>query len=97
MKTDVHQNSIAAFHEEEGRFGARAGAILAWIHVHGEATDREVMLGLGFTDPNSVRPRISELIDSGDLEEVRSTRCPHSRKTVRVVDVPRPGQRALFS
>lgn len=32
-------------------------------------SDREVMVWLGFTDPNQVRPRITELIDAGELFE----------------------------
>lgn len=93
---DVHANSIEAYHSEEPKLSARAGAILAWIHVHGAATDRQVVSGMGFLDMNTVRPRITELIDAGMLEEIGNIRCVTTGKTVRRVDVPRPGQRPLF-
>lgn len=51
---------------------------------------------MGFPEPNAVRPRITELIAAGFLQEVGEKRCPVTRKTVRVVDVPRPAQRELF-
>lgn len=83
----MHDNSIAAWRSEEMKLSARAGAVLAWLHVHGPSTDRQVMEGMGFTEPNSVRPRITELIAQGELEEVRNTKCPVTGKTVRIVRV----------
>jgi predicted HTH transcriptional regulator len=90
----IHENSRSAYEAEETKLSARAQAVLAWILKHGPHTDREVMSGMGFTDMNSVRPRISELIDAGKLMEVCSRRCPVTNKSVRVVDVR--GQRGLW-
>lgn len=98
MNTAVHQNSIAAYHSGAAMISRRAQAVLDWIREHGRSTDRQVMAGLGFREPNSVRPRITECVDLGLLREVGSTRCEVTGKTVRVVDVPRgPAQGSLFS
>lgn len=95
---DMHRNSLAAYEAEESRLSKRAQAVLAWITAHGPHTDREVMQGMGFTDPNAVRPRITELIDAHKLIEVGDVRCPVTGKRVRRVDIARPrGQGALFS
>jgi hypothetical protein len=88
----MHEHSLATYREEEAKLSARAQAVLAWITQHGPHTDREVMRGMGFTEPNSVRPRITELIDAGKLMEVCSRRDTATGKTVRVVDIR--GQRS---
>jgi hypothetical protein len=93
----IHENSLDAYRAEQPRLSARAMRVLEWIEAHGAATDRQVMHGLGFKDPNAVRPRITELVDAGRLLEVRNTKCPETGKTVRVVDVKRgPSQQELF-
>jgi predicted HTH transcriptional regulator len=97
MRTAVHDNSIAAYRAEETKLSRRAEDVLAWITQHGPHTDREVMAGMGFREPNSVRPRITELIDAGKLLEVCSRRCPVTGKTVRVVDIRRPRQPELWA
>ncbi len=61
----VRERSRAAREVALPQLARRAAAILAWLAAHGPATDREVMRGLGFVEPNAVRPRISELIDAG--------------------------------
>ena len=83
----MHQNSLAAFRSEEPRLSKRAAAILDWITEAGPRTDRQVMQGMGFTDMNSVRPRITEAIDLGTLVEVGEKVCPVTHKTVRIVDL----------
>lgn len=98
MRTDVHQNSIEAYHSSGPLISRRARMVLDWVRANGSATDRQVMDGLGFREPNQVRPRITELVDAGELREVGSTSCPVTGKTVRLVDVPRgPSQGSLFS
>lgn len=96
MKTAVHQNSIDAFHAQEAKLSRRAEAVLAWITKHGPHTDRQVMHGMGFLEPNSVRPRITELIDAGKLMEVGDVICPVTHKRVRRVDIRRPRQAEIF-
>lgn len=83
----IHEHSRAAYHAELPRLSRRASAIIAWLEIHPRKTDREVMLGMGFTDMNSVRPRITEAIDMGKLVEVDEKRCPVTGKTVRIVDL----------
>lgn len=92
----VHEHSRAAHAQSLGMISRRAAQVLAWVREHGRATDRQVMAGLGFQDPNAVRPRVTELVQLGALREVGSTRCPVTGKTVRLVDVP-AGQGSLFS
>lgn len=92
----IHENSIAAYHQEQAKLSRRALLVCAWIELHGPATDRQVMLGMGFTDMNAVRPRITESVDAGQLVEVRSVRCNVTGKTVRVVGRP-PKQMELIA
>jgi len=92
----MHENSLDAYGAEREKLGQRAQAVLTWVRDHGPATDRDIMRGLGFTEPNSVRPRCTELVDAGLLVEISNRRCPVTGKTVRVVDVPRgPAQMGL--
>lgn len=86
----MHENSVAAYHAEESKLSRRARAILAYITLAGPRTDRQVMQEMGFSEPNSVRPRITELIEAGKLMEVCSRRCEITGKSVRVVDIRRP-------
>lgn len=83
----IHEHSRVAYHAELPKLSRRAAAIIAWLELHPRKTDREVMLGMGFTDMNSVRPRITEAIDMGSLVEVGEKVCPMTRKTVRIVDL----------
>ena len=85
----AHANSITAYQEEKPKLSKRATAVLAWISENGPHTDREVMEGLGFQEPNSVRPRITELIEAGKLMEVGDVVCPVTHKRVRRVDIKR--------
>lgn len=81
----VRQASRAARDDSLPRLAGRAAAVLTWIKANGPATDREVMRGLGFTDMNAVRPRISELIDARLLVECGEKRCAQTRQVVRLV------------
>lgn len=92
----LHTNSLHAYHSQESKLSRRAQNVLDWIRENGPHTDREVMQGLGFTDMNSVRPRITELIEKNKLMEVGNVLCPVTGKTVRRVDVRRARQ-DLFS
>lgn len=81
----VRQRSRDARDGELPKLVGRAAAVLAWFKVHGPATDRECMRGLGFTDMNAVRPRISELIDARLVVECGETRCAVTGQRVRRV------------
>ena len=62
----MHANSLAAWRElEPGPMQARVLAQYDAPH-----TDREVAARLGFADLNHVRPRVTELIKAGALEQV---------------------------
>ena len=81
----VRERSRAAREVALPQLARRAAAILAWLAAHGPATDREVMRGLGFVEPNAVRPRISELIDAGLVAECGERVCATTGQRVRVV------------
>lgn len=67
----VHVNSLAAYHSLN--LGERAAQVLAvYVESLQPLTDREVMERLGFTDPNAVRPRVTDLVDAKLLEECGS-------------------------
>ncbi len=83
----IHEHSIAAYHAELPKLSRRALRILDWLELHPKKTDREIMLGLGYSDMNSVRPRCTELVDCGSLVEVGEKRCEVTGKTVRILDL----------
>lgn len=98
MSGAIHANSIEAYRAEEAKLSRRAALVLAWITEYGPHTDREVMRGMGFQDMNSVRPRITELLEVGRLMEVGDVICSVTKKRVRRVDIVRPrGQLPLIS
>jgi len=82
----MHENSLFAYAEEKRLLGARARAILDDVTRNGAATDRKIMARMGFADMNSVRPRVTELIEDGYLREGGSTTCAVTGKTVRIVE-----------
>ena len=82
----MHINSLTAYREEGERLSGRKALIYELLSETNTAlTDREVMLKLGYSDPNAVRPRITELIKRGLIEEFGSKVCVSTRKTVRRV------------
>jgi len=87
-KHDMHANSLAAYREEIERLKGRARQVFDYVALHGRSTDRQIMVGLAFTDPNMVRPRISELVKMGLLIECGGRRDPATGKRVRQVDIP---------
>lgn len=84
----MHTHSHLAFEamQEEGKLSRRKAAILQWLLANPRPwTDREIAAGMGYYDMNAVRPRITELVQSGILEECASILCPITRKRVRRV------------
>jgi predicted HTH transcriptional regulator len=82
----MHINSLTAYREEGERLSGRKALIYELLSETNTAlTDREVMKRLGYSDPNAVRPRITELIKRGLIEEFGSKVCVSTRKTVRRV------------
>lgn len=85
----MHQNSLAAYYAERdaGRLSRRARAVLADVQRNGPGTDRQIRDRMGFDDMNHVRPRITELVQAGELRETGRVVDPVTGKRVRVVDV----------
>jgi len=90
----MHDNSLRAHSEEKeaGRLSARCAQIReVFERLPGrDLTDREVMAALGFTDPNKVRPRITEMVKARILEETAGRIDCETRKNVRTVRLMDP-------
>lgn len=88
MKKNVHFNSMEAYHMGRHElFSRRQRAILGALEDIGSGSDREICNHLKLPDMNAVRPRITEMIDAGLLEEVGNTADPITNRTVRVVAI----------
>jgi len=82
----VHANSVKTYREDQQKIGHRAMMVLHTVkELNRPCTDREVMQKLQFTDMNSVRPRITELITAGTIREVGTTIDYATKKRVRLV------------
>ena len=109
----THLNSVQALRalEDVGPLARRARLILDKAReLDRPFTDREMMLKLGFSDPNTVRPRITEMLDYGYLmpagnttdtltaKQVRLTRAatPAELLTAKTRHSPQPNQLSLF-
>jgi hypothetical protein len=90
----MHANSLHTYALTD--FGPRERAILAVYTASSvPLTDREVKDRLGLSDMNSVRPRISTLIELGYLHEQQAVECPVTGKDVRTVRLAVPIQQAV--
>ena len=84
----IHQNSRDSYNEIKPELKGRRKAIYLVMLKHGtRLTDREIKDKMGLSDMNAVRPRITEMIKSGHVEEVESVKCPVTNKTVRKVRI----------
>lgn len=92
----MHQNSLFAYQENATRLTNRERAIIALLEKDSlqylGRTDRMIMMGLHFTDPNSVRPRITALVQRGVLEECGEIRDSVTGQTVRLVRIKKAAQ-----
>ncbi len=80
----IRANSIKAYVEELPKLNHREKMILTVIlSKNVPLTDREIMVELGFHEPNQVRPRVNHLIQLGVIREVGTTKCAVTQKTVR--------------
>ncbi len=80
----AHPNSMKAFKDIDLR-GKHKEIYNLCFQKDMPLTDREIKDLLGYSDMNSVRPRISELIDFGFLKETGKIKDYVTRKTVRLV------------
>jgi predicted MarR family transcription regulator len=95
LRHEQHVNSLLAYYSGDGdKFSNREIKVLDAIRKLGRASDREVMLALGFQDTNAVRPRITELRDEGLIEEVGKQKDPVTGMTVRVLALARDPRKA---
>tara|TARA_R110000772_G_scaffold95261_2_gene193491 strand:+ start:331 stop:639 length:309 start_codon:yes stop_codon:yes gene_type:complete len=85
----IHSNSVAAYdeNEREQMFSKRECEIIRAFERFGARTDRQILALLGYTDPNAVRPRITELINKGVLEQTDDKVCPVTEKRVRICNL----------
>ena len=86
----MHANSLAAHAEEKesGRLSDRCTLILGALREIGPSTDRQIMNHLDFSDMNSVRPRVTEMVKAGILQESLITVCDSATgKMVREVRI----------
>lgn len=88
----IHTHSVAAHAGEtaEGNFGKRAQACLEAVRAMRSATDRMVRDYLQMSDMNMVRPRLTELVRDGWLEECGEIEDTGTHKMVRVLRVVQP-------
>ncbi len=82
-----HDNSLEAHDRLAGALAGRRAEIAAWVELHGPATDREIVRGLygEWADMNMVRPRVTELLESGHLAEAGKVRDETTGMMVRRV------------
>jgi predicted ArsR family transcriptional regulator len=93
----IHENSRASYDAIKPELSGRRKEIyLTLCKSSRKMTDREVKDEMGLNDMNSVRPRITELIKMGHVEEVGNVKCPLTGKTVRQVMVFNEAQMSLF-
>ena len=85
MINQIHNNSMAAFQSFDRK--TRCHIVYRVYEVFGPSTDREVAYRLGFSDLNSVRPRITEMIDAGHLKECGNKADDLTGKSVRLVRI----------
>jgi len=84
----IHTNSIIAYWDGRHKFNKRECEILGWMLMHpAPVTDRNIKDALRYSDMNQIRPRITELIKKGCVEERDTVRCKVTGKTVRLVKV----------
>ena len=93
----IHPNSVRAYWEgRDELFGKRHQKVIAALRRSGTSSDREVMIACGFADMNSVRPRITELIEVGIVEPHGDIICPVTKKRVRLVRLAKREAQAEF-
>lgn len=90
----MHANSLAA--HRANRYNEKHKAVIKDILDHGPGTDRKIAARMGLGHRQDVAPRITELIERGDLAEVGEAVCNVTGKTVRVVGFARSEMHKAF-
>ena len=92
----MHAHSLAAL-PDHASLTKRQQAIYDALSEVPAMSDRQIMMRLGFTDMNSVRPRVTEMLKSRVLIEVGERRDTVTGQTVRLVAIRRkPEQLGLL-
>jgi len=84
---EMHPHSLEAYFNLVDRLYGRRHDVFEVVRKKGPMTDKAIMVALGFSDPNAVRPRVSELIKMGIFYQSGEVRDPVSGVRVRVVNV----------
>lgn len=82
---EMHENSLETFRQERAALQGRSLEVYKVIAAYGPLTDREIRKQLGFHDMNTVRPRVTELIQKGWAIESGTVVDFDTRKKVRLV------------
>jgi len=84
----IHTNSIIAYYEGRFKFSKRECEILGYLLMNPQPiTDRKLKDALRYVDMDSVRPRITELIKKGCIEQCGRVTCSLTGKSVRLIKV----------
>ena len=87
----IHEDSRISYAEglREGVFNQRERDILLVLAgSRSPLSDREIANQLGFQERNAVSPRLTHLIELGTVNQIGTTICPVTRKTVRTCWIP---------
>ncbi len=78
----VRETSMICYKElvELGKINERCQQVYSYISKHPSETDTEIARGLGFDDPNKVRPRRKDLYDMGLVVECELRKCSVTNK-----------------
>jgi hypothetical protein len=80
----IHNNSYASYGQLDG-LNKRCRMVVSALNDLGVATDRRLKNHLNLPDMNNVRPRVTELLKLGIVEECGTELCDVTNKTVRKV------------
>ena len=83
----MHDNSLNAYGAERIKLRRRASEVLGVILQLGHCTDRQIKEKLNYSEMNAVRPRITELIKKGLVEEAGRMRDKKTGRRVRIVKI----------
>ena len=95
----MHKNSLEAYKELRESLNDRQTHILSIIESKPFLSDRDILREYGGTEMNEVRPRITELIKKGLVQECGTMKCGITGRSVRVlkaVDFNHPEQMKLL-
>lgn len=83
----IQDTSSLSWVELQPSLGERQALVYHALLQIGSATDMEVMVYLGKSDPNYVRPRRKELYDLGVVRAVEKRKCNVTGRTVYAWEV----------